>query len=84
MRQQTLGWSLVLLVVLQMTLPALALPQLLNRMAEQGSNLDGSFFSKNSFSNTFFYYTGRKFAVKPNANKKVITETNEITVKLLL
>lgn len=57
MRQQTLGWSLVLLVVLQMTLPALALPQLLNRMAEQG----------------------RKFAVKPNANKKVITETNEIT-----
>lgn len=37
MRQQTVGWSLVILVVLQMTLPALALPQILNRMAEQGN-----------------------------------------------
>lgn len=55
-RQQTLGWSLVALVVLQMTLPALALPQLFGKMAEQG----------------------RKFAVKPNSNKKVITDNNEI------
>lgn len=55
-RQQTLGWSLVALVVLQMTLPALALPQLLGKMAEQG----------------------RKFAVKPNSNKKVVTDNNEI------
>lgn len=54
MRQQTLGWSLVLLVVLQMTLPALALPQLLNRMAEQGSNLDDSSFLRIAFFNTFF------------------------------
>jgi len=53
-RQQTLGWSLVALVVLQMTLPALALPQLLGKMAEQG----------------------RKFAVKPNSNKKVVTDNN--------
>jgi hypothetical protein len=38
-RQQTLGWSLVALVVLQMTLPAIALPQLLGKMAEQGQLL---------------------------------------------
>lgn len=37
-RQQTLGWSLVALVVLQMTLPALALPQLFGKMAEQGKS----------------------------------------------
>jgi len=60
-RQQTLGWSLVALVVLQMTLPALALPQLLGKMAEQG----------------------RKFAVKPNSNKKVVTDNNnEIAVMI--
>jgi len=49
MRQESVGWCLVLLVVVQLALPALALPE------------------------------GRKFAVKPNAHKKVITEKNEIT-----
>merc|ERR1712071_101308 len=48
MRQESVGWCLVLLVVVQLALPALALPE------------------------------GRKFAVKPNANKKVIAEKNEI------
>jgi len=51
-----MGCCLVALVVLQLALPALALPQLFTKVAEQG----------------------RKFAVKPNSNKKVITETNEI------
>jgi len=49
MRQESVGWCLVLLVVAQVALPALALPE------------------------------GRKFAVKPNAIKKVIAEKNEIT-----
>ena len=53
MRQESVGWCLVLLVVVQLALPALALPE------------------------------GRKFAVKPNAHKKVITEKNEITVIIL-
>ncbi|KAI9557861.1 hypothetical protein GHT06_014612 [Daphnia sinensis] len=55
-QHQNLGCCLVALIVLQLALPALALPQLFNKVAEQG----------------------RKFAVKPNSNKKVITETNEI------
>lgn len=55
-RRQNMGCCLVALVFLQLALPALALPQLFNKVAEQG----------------------RKFAVKPNSNKKVITETNEI------
>lgn len=54
MRQESVGWCLVLLVVAQVALPALALPE------------------------------GRKFAVKPNAIKKVIAEKNEITVIILL
>jgi len=58
-RQQTFAWGIIALVVLQMVMPAIALPNLLNRVAEQG----------------------RKFAVKPNAHKKVVTETNEITAQ---
>ncbi|XP_046457754.1 uncharacterized protein LOC124204684 isoform X1 [Daphnia pulex] len=56
MGRQNLGCCLVALIVLQLALPALALPQMFNKFAEQG----------------------RKFAVKPNSNKKVITESNEI------
>lgn len=35
-RQQTLGCYLVALIVLQLALPALALPQLFGKVAEQG------------------------------------------------
>jgi len=54
MHRQTTALSLVLLIVLQLTLPALALPSL------RGEE------------------SARKFAVKPNQNKKVISEVNEI------
>ena len=36
-RQQTLGCYLVAQIVLQLTLPALALPQLLGKFTEQGN-----------------------------------------------
>jgi hypothetical protein len=36
MGRQNLGCCLVALIVLQLALPALALPQLLNKVAEQG------------------------------------------------
>lgn len=35
-RQQSLGCAFVALIVLQLALPALALPQLFNKVAEQG------------------------------------------------
>jgi len=55
-QQQTFALGVIALVMFQMVLPAVALPNLLSRVAEQG----------------------RKFAVKPNNQKKVITESNEI------
>lgn len=51
MGQQNVGCCLVLLIVVQMMLPAMALPQM---------------------------FEGRKFAVKPNANKKVVAEKNQV------
>lgn len=37
-RQQSWGCALVALIVLQMALPALALPQLFGKVAEQGTS----------------------------------------------
>lgn len=70
---------MVALIVLQMALPALALPQLFGKVAEQGK----SGRIKNNFGHfkNHFITLGRKFAVKPNSNKKVITESNEIAVE---
>lgn len=81
-RQQNLGCALVALIVLQMALPALALPQLLGKVAEQGKikrfeNIESFPVSNNVVA---CQSIGRKFAVKPNSNKKVITESNEIAV----
>lgn len=36
MRQQTFAWGVIALVVLQMVMPAIALPNLLSKVAEQG------------------------------------------------
>ena len=81
-RQQTLGCYLVALIVLQLTLPALALPQLLGKFTEQGNLIYIILTIQALDERNLKYWTGRKFAVKPNSNKKVITETNEIAVKI--
>lgn len=83
-RRQNMGCCLVALVFLQLALPALALPQLFNKVAEQGTytSLELNFFFIITNHNTSVLLLGRKFAVKPNSNKKVITETNEIAVNI--
>jgi hypothetical protein len=81
MGRQNLGCCLVALIVLQLALPALALPQMFNKFAEQGKHFLKINYHQVDFIKYFLCpFTGRKFAVKPNSNKKVITESNEIAV----